>query len=166
MCIRDRYIIPLPSFSNTVVTIHDVLFESHPKYFTKLFRLRSSILMRIAAFQSKHVFTVSQYSSQEIQQRFGVPKSKITVIPNAADFKRFYPGNDGVEWIEKRGLYSGDFFLTVGRLEPRKNHNTLLKAYLGLGGNAPPLVIVGQKDFRFESMLEAAKNHVLRNRCV
>lgn len=152
--LHSQYIVPFPSRSKTVVTIHDVLFESHPEFFEPFFRLRSRLLMRLAAFQSEHVFTVSRFSQGEIERRYGLAPAKISVSPNGVNFKRFYPGNDGAEMLARRKLTSGGYLLTVGRLEPRKNHVTLLKAYAKLGPDAPPLVIVGQRDFGFEAMFK------------
>lgn len=162
--LHTQYIVPLPSLSHTMVTIHDVLFESHPEYFTAMFRLRSRIFMRLAAYQASHVFTVSNYSKHEICQRYGLTSDQISVTYNGADFNRFYPGNDGIEFIEKRGLQSGMYFISVGRLEPRKNHITLLKAYSKLGNNASRLVIIGQKDFGFEALFEEIADPKLRER--
>jgi len=155
--LHTQYIIPFPSLSKTMVTIHDVLFESHPQYFPPLFRLRSRILMRWAAFAAEHVFTVSEFSKREIGVRFGVPPQRLTVTTNAADKTRFHPGTEGADLIMGRGLEPGHYFLTVGRLEPRKNHVTLFKAYAALGADAPPLVVVGQKDFGFEAMFEVIR---------
>lgn len=155
--LHTQYIIPLPSLSKTMVTIHDVLFESHPQYFQPLFRLRSRILMRWAAFAAEHVFTVSEFSKHEISARYGVAPKRLTVTTNAADKTRFYPGTEGAELVKARGLEPGKFFLTVGRLEPRKNHVTLFKAYAALGADAPPLVVVGQKDFGFEAMFDVIR---------
>lgn len=159
-----QYILPLPSLCPTMVTIHDVLFESHPEYFTKFFRLRSQIFMRLAALQAEHVFTVSEFSKQEICNRYGMKSSAVTVTPNSANFSKFYPGDDGAQLVQARGLEPKRYLLTVGRLEPRKNHVTLLKAYVKLGPSAPPLVIVGQRDFGFEEMLAAAADSEARGR--
>ena len=161
-----QYIVPLPSFSPTVVTIHDVLFESHPEYFTRFFRLRSRLFMRLAALQAEHVFTVSEFSKREICERYSMQPADVTVTPNSADFSRFYPGLDGIDLVTKRGLKSGGYFLTVGRLEPRKNHSTLLKAYVALGPDVPTLVIVGQRDFGFEAMLAEVADSEARSRIV
>lgn len=164
--LHTQYIVPLPSFSKTVVTIHDVLFESHPEYFRLFFRLRSQVLMRLAAYQSAHVFTVSEYSKTEIRGRFGVPIDRISVSTNAADVLRFYPGAEGADYLSHRGLETCQFFLTVGRLEPRKNHVTLFKAYAALGPDVPPLVVVGQKDFGFEAIFEEIANDSVRKRVI
>jgi glycosyltransferase involved in cell wall biosynthesis len=164
--LHTQYIIPLPSLSKTVVTIHDVLFESHPQYFQPVFRLRSRILMRWAAYQAEHIFTVSEFSKREICERYGVAQERVTVTTNAADRGRFYPGTDGADLVAARGLQSGGYFLTVGRLEPRKNHVTLFKAYAALGQDAPPLVVVGQKDFGFDAMFEVLAQAGLQDKVV
>lgn len=161
-----QYILPLPSLCPTMVTIHDVLFESHPEYFTKMFKLRSQLFMRIAAKQAEHVFTVSEFSKREICTRYGMRPDGVTVTPNSADFSRFYPGSEGYEFLKQRGLTRQGYLLTVGRLEPRKNHVTLLKAYVELGPDAPPLVIVGQRDFGFEEMLAEVADSQARARIV
>lgn len=164
--LHTQYIIPLPSLSRTMVTIHDVLFESHPEYFKPFFRLRSRIFMRLAAYQAEHVFTVSEYSKSEIRKRYGLAAERISVITNAADSQRFHPGAAGAEYVLNRGLNSGGYFLTVGRLEPRKNHVTLFKAYAALGQAAPPLVVIGQKDFGFEAMFEEVSNEAIRKKVI
>jgi glycosyltransferase involved in cell wall biosynthesis len=148
-----QYILPMPSLSPTVVTIHDVLFESHPEYFTAFFRARSRLFMRIAASQAKHVFTVSEFSKREICSRYNLATQDVSVTPNSADMQRFFPGENGRDLLSTRGLEAGKYLLTVGRLEPRKNHVTLIKAYLSLGPQAPKLVIAGQRDFGFETLL-------------
>lgn len=162
--LHTQYILPLPSLSRSMVTIHDVLFESHPEYFSAIFRLRSRIFMRLAAYQASHVFTVSNFSKNEICQRYGLADDQVSVTYNGVDFNRFYPGNDGFEFLAQRGLETGKYFLTVGRLEPRKNHVTLLRAYSQLGKSAPRLVIVGQKDFGFEALFEELIDPELRER--
>jgi glycosyltransferase involved in cell wall biosynthesis len=40
----------------------------------------------------------------------------------------------------------------LGRLEPRKNHATLVRAYAQLDGNPPMLAIIGQRDFAYDEV--------------
>jgi len=49
----------------------------------------------------------------------------------------------------------------VGRLEPRKNHINLIKAYAQLPQPRLPLLVVGQRDFSFESIFEVVQAHGL-----
>lgn len=162
--LHTQYIMPFPSLSQCIVTIHDILFETHPKYFTQMFRLRSKVLMRLSAFSAAHIFTVSEYSKKEIMSNYGVKPERVSVIHNAVDTKKFFPGDAGRQIIEKRGLFSREYLLSVGRLEPRKNHISLLKAYAKLEDIAPPLVIIGQRHFGFNKLFEMRDALGLKNR--
>jgi glycosyltransferase involved in cell wall biosynthesis len=156
--LHTQYVLPLWPAKGNAVTIHDVLFEPFPEFFTPRFVLRSRLMMRWAARHADMLFTVSDYSKQEISERYGVPSSQIEVVHNAVDTKHFRPGDEGVDFVTQRGLLSGSYLITVGRIEPRKNHADILRAYSQMPGTPPPLVIVGQRDFGygdFESALAA-----------
>ena len=152
--LHTQYIIPIINNCKGIVTIHDILFESHPQYFSSLFRFRSKILMRLSARRSSHVFTVSEYSKNEMINRYQIAHEGISVLYNGVDNKRFFVGNDGVEVISKRGLTSKRYLLSVGRLEPRKNHVNLLKAFALTRSTGMPLVIVGQPHFGYDSIYQ------------
>lgn len=147
--LHTQYVIPLWPGRANAVTIHDVLFEEYPQYFGRLFTMRSRILMRWAARKAELVFTVSAYSRKAIASHYGCAEERIEVTHNAVDTRVFFPGKAGLEEVLARGLQSGGYLLTVGRIEPRKNHAELLRAYRALPGTPPPLVIVGQRDFGF-----------------
>lgn len=147
--LHTQYIAPPLPRKGHVVTIHDVLFEEYPQFFSKFFVLRSRWLMRRAAQRADILLTVSEYSRRQISRCYGRRESDISVTLNAADIGKYHPGQDGSETLAKRGLVSGAYILTVGRIEPRKNHATLLRAWKKLPGTPPPLVIVGQRDFGF-----------------
>jgi len=146
-----QYVMPVPSLCPVVATIHDILFESHPQFFKKTFTLRSKLLVRRTALKARHIFTCSRYSGQEIINRYGVDKNKVSVIPYGADMKKFFPGNAGGDVLKKYGIKPKGYILTVGRLEPRKNHVSVIRAYSSLK-DAPPLVVVGQPDFSFRQI--------------
>jgi glycosyltransferase involved in cell wall biosynthesis len=107
------------------------------------------LMMRWAARHADMLFTVSDYSKQEISTRYGVAASQIDVVHNAVDTTHFCPGNKGSDFVTQRGLVSGEYLITVGRIEPRKNHANILRAYAQMPGKPPPLVIVGQRDFGY-----------------
>jgi glycosyltransferase involved in cell wall biosynthesis len=165
-----QYVGPIPSMSKVVVTIHDLLFETHPDYFRPMFRLRSKILMRRTAATAAHTFTVSEFSKHALLRYYGLTPSNVTVIHNGVDLERFTPGSTGSEVVLRRNLEPGNYVLTVGRLEPRKNHITLLRAWAALGESAPALVIAGQRDFGYGELMAflascpfANRIHLLEN---
>jgi glycosyltransferase involved in cell wall biosynthesis len=93
------------------------------------------------------VHTISEFSKQEIVDLFGYPADRIFVAQPAAA-SLFAPRGEDVtaQELAHLGLRYGEFFVSVGTLEPRKNIRTLVAAY---GRLAPaerarcPLVIVG-----------------------
>lgn len=154
--LHTQYVMPFLPAKGNAVTIHDVLFEPFPQFFTPLFVLRSRLLMRWSARKADMLFTVSDYSRHELAARYGVPLNRIHVVHNAVDTQHFFAGDNGTEYLRARGLEQSGYFITVGRIEPRKNHANILRAYGRLPGRPVPLVIVGQRDFgygEFESAL-------------
>jgi glycosyltransferase involved in cell wall biosynthesis len=164
--VHTQYILPwpVPAACLRVVTVHDVLFETHPQFFTRLFVLRSRFFIRLAARQAAHVFTVSDFCKREIVRLYRVPQAQVSVIHNGADLQRFQAGVQGLELVTARGLKSRGYILSVGRLEPRKNHQSLVEAYAQLPHDAPPLVLVGQRDFHFAGVFDAIARHGLKDR--
>jgi glycosyltransferase involved in cell wall biosynthesis len=152
--LHTQYIAPPFSPCATAVTVHDVLFESHPEYFDKLFVLRSRLLVRHSVRKSVKVFTVSNFSQRQIAETYGVSIDSVLVIPNGVDGRRFFAGSEGREAVGRIGLESGAYFLTVGRLEPRKNHANLLRAWAELDKPRPKLVIVGARHFGYSEALD------------
>lgn len=157
--LHTQYVVPLWPARGNAVTIHDVLFEKYPEFFTPLFVWRSRWLFRRSARKADMVLTVSEYSRREIAECYGLPPERIGLLLNAVDPAVFHPPqSDESAVLGARKLTDGGYILTVGRIEPRKDHASLLKAYARLGANAPPLVIVGQRDFgygAFEAALAA-----------
>jgi glycosyltransferase involved in cell wall biosynthesis len=149
-----QYIAPPLPFCATAVTVHDILFESHPEYFEKSLALRSRLLVPFSVRRSAAVFTVSEFSRQQICDTYSFPLEKIHIIPNGVDCARFFPGDAGRDIVQALGLEGRGYFLTVGRLEPRKNHATLLRAWAQLKAPRPLLVIVGQRDFFYHEVFD------------
>ena len=149
--LHTQYRIPFWKTGPTACTIHDVLFESHPEHFSAYFIAQAKLSFRHAARRSDLLFSVSEFSRRELSRRYGIAEEQIQVVPNGIDARRFYPGEDGAAVLAAYGLSRRSYLLTVGRIEPRKNHAMLIGAYAKLGQNAPPLVIVGQRDRNYES---------------
>jgi len=162
--LHTQYILPLPSFCAGMVTIHDILFETHPQYFAPLFRFRSTVLMRLSARRASHIFTVSEFSRQAMLSRYHIALEKISVIHNGVDDTKFYAGDPGRDIVEGRGLSSRGYILSVGRLEPRKNHVALLSAYAKLQSVQLPLVIIGQPHFGFDEIFQVIRDLHLEGR--
>jgi glycosyltransferase involved in cell wall biosynthesis len=152
--LHTQYIAPPLPFCATAVTVHDILFESHPQYFERSFVMRSRLLVPFSVRRSAAIFAVSEFSRKQICETYSIPMKRVHTIPNGVDRVRFSPGNAGRDEVRALGLKSGNYFLSVGRLEPRKNHATLLRAWAQLPQPRPCLVIVGQRHFQYKEAFE------------
>jgi glycosyltransferase involved in cell wall biosynthesis len=158
-----QYRLPLVPLGPCACTVHDTLFETHPQFFEPGFVRMSRFTSRIAMRRSALLFTVSEFSRGEMVRLYGVDPGRIAITHNAIDARRFHPertddaGATGIAAVRALGLVPGGYICTVGRLEPRKNHVNLLRAYAMLPPGRPPLVIVGQRDFDSEPIHAAVR---------
>lgn len=162
-----QYRLPLLPLGPCAVTIHDVLFETYPQYFSRSFVWQSKLTFRHAARHAAVLLSVSEFSKHDIAQHYGIDPARIGVTYNGVDTRRFHPATDGAAphpCLAALGLKHRGYLLTVGRLEPRKNHETLIRAYAQLPPAAPPLVIVGQRDFTFDGIFRTIDLLGLRDR--
>ena len=159
-----NYISPMYLSCKSLVTIHDVLYESHPQFFPTIDIVRNKLLIKYSSKNAAQIHTVSEFSRQELINIYKLPEENIHVVPNGVDLGRFSCGDRvaACENVEKN-LNIRNYILTVGRLEPRKNHIGLVYAYALLKEkniNIGPLVIVGQRDYRYTEIFHVI--HKLR----
>lgn len=120
---------PWNAKAKTIVTIYDVTFLDHPEYCTEANRLVCYKNTLDAMLYADKILTISNYSKERLVHFFpSVPESKIEVIYlGNRDTMLNVPAD--VALIAEHGLKPEEYFLSVGTVEPRKNYETLLKAY-------------------------------------
>ena len=102
---------PIRSKAPLVVTVHDLAVFRHPDAFRRWSRTYGPAVVPRVLRNAQRVIAVSEFTKRELVDVLDVPEEKIRVIPNAIEevFTR-----DGPSAV-------GDYVLTVGTLEPRKN---------------------------------------------
>ena len=159
---HSQYIFPFPLFSKGIITIHDILFETHPQYFSTFFKIRSKLLIKYAAKISEHIFTVSNYSKDSIMKKYNIRSDKITVTYNAASslFSNITTNDD---LLERFSLKPKSYLLTVGRNDIRKNYHSLIEAYSIIQDKIPILVIIDSSSKRF-SLIKTIREYNLQDK--
>jgi glycosyltransferase involved in cell wall biosynthesis len=114
-----------------VATIHDLApFHLAGKYdWARMFYGR--VIARQLARRQDEIVAVSHSTARDVEAFFGIPRDRLTVVPNGVDHDRFRPGSAAAarEAVCPR-LGSRRFFLYVARLEhPAKNHARLIDAF-------------------------------------
>lgn len=140
-----------------VATLHDALPIKYPEWCSPRLRGVKNWLQKKAAQKADHVIALSQFAIDELVQCFGVDERRISVVPNGVHSDWLEPCDAAAAdaALAAHGLRRG-YFLFVGTLQPRKNVERLLDAYLALPKllrAERQLVIVGQAGWRCEDLL-------------
>jgi glycosyltransferase involved in cell wall biosynthesis len=158
-----QYTAPLGCPAPVVVSVHDVSFLEHPEYFRPLRRLQLRYTVERTIREAARIITGSEFSRDAIARSYGLDRDGIAVVPNAAaPVFRPVPRETAVEAAASRFGVSGPFILTVGDLQPRKNHAGLIKAFAGLLRECPEvrqdLVIAGKDTWYSPAVRRAAED--------
>ena len=150
---------PLLALGPCALTIHDTLFETHPQFFTKEFLRMARLTSRRSVRGAALLMTVSEFSRDEMARLYGIDPAQVTITGNGVNIARFHPvsaeGADdwnGADLVRALGATPGEYLITVGGLEPRKNHLNLVRAFARLAQPRPPLLIVGQRDLEHDEV--------------
>jgi glycosyltransferase involved in cell wall biosynthesis len=154
-----------PPFSPcpVVVSIHDLSFEHLPETFKWRSRKQLRITVRRSAREAAQVIALSDYARDDIIATYNIAPERITAIPlSAAD--HFKPAVNEEELQRVRQTYGieGEYILSVGAIQPRKNLGRLVAAYARLRrakpeGKLPKLVLAGKCAWLYDETLRAIK---------
>lgn len=152
----------IPMRCPAVTTLYDAIPLQHPEWGRNTARsLLVNYCIRRSAKFADHVITISLHAAKDIMKHFKIHEKNISVIPVAIDDAWFNPINtqNYQNTLHQYGLTEG-YFLSVSTLQPRKNFNALIDAYLAL----PPhlrkekkLVIVGKYGWNSEALVQRMK---------
>ncbi|MHB1921502.1 MAG: glycosyltransferase family 4 protein [Chitinophagaceae bacterium] len=149
----------------TLIVMHDLAFEQYPdlleKRRSRYLRKNSPLFARKAA----GIATVSEFSREDICNRYGISPAKIQVIYNGVS-EIFHP----LEWEEREQVkeqFAGgcEYFICVGAIHPRKNLLQLLRAFSLFKRrlrSSMKLILVGRVAWMGEDFLEALKTFYFR----
>ena len=148
--IHVQYTAPVACPAPIVVSVHDVSFLEHPEYFTFFRTQQLRTTVRRTVKRAARILTPSDFSKRSILNAYDLPDDKVVVLPNAVS-NAFRPISR--ELAQRRVfLMLGvpkPIILTVGDVQPRKNHLNLIKAFEELLQAHPQLphhlVIVGKE---------------------
>lgn len=125
------HVLPLIRPDRSVVTIHDVGFRRFPKlYSPQDISYHEATTKHISKTQAR-IITVSEFSGRELSQLYGANTNRIAITHCGVDHDLYKPIPDPRELEDKlRTLQIPQpYFLSVGRLEAKKNIANLVKAF-------------------------------------
>ena len=135
------------------ITIHDLAIFRNPKWFPRGQPLSTRLVVPRSVLRADVLVSVSESTARDLVELFGIDRSRIQVVPHGVSAKfRPMSAEERAEARVRLGLPER-FILFVGTIEPRKNLDTLLDAWV-LMRDRPDLVVVGSWGWRYESIRE------------
>jgi alpha-1,3-rhamnosyl/mannosyltransferase len=153
---HETNFLPFNFSGPTVLTVHDLSWirfpEMHPIERVRVFNKYFEPSLR----QATRIITDSEFVKQELIDVFGLRAEVINAVALAAE--SFFQPLDLAQSLNKlleKDLTYKMYWLAVGTLEPRKNLQLVLRAFMGLPKSVRqrcPLVIVGMTGWNFDSL--------------
>lgn len=133
------------------VTLHDLNFVHFPQDLPRrISKYLNTWTPRIAK-AAQRVYTVSQFSKDDMVQALAIDQSRVEVIHNAASaaFKSFSSAEN--QTTRDRLTQGCPYFIFISSIHPRKNLARLLQAFDAFksrGNNAYKILVVGERFWR------------------
>jgi glycosyltransferase involved in cell wall biosynthesis len=150
----------------SIVTVHDLAFLTHPERTSRALHRYLARVVPNQIARARSIVAVSEATRSELLERFAIDPASVSIVPNGVEERFFKAHSLSAEERKKLDL-PGEYLLSVGTIEPRKNHLQLFAALETLGDKAvPPLVVAGRKGWEYEPILRAAQPLITRGRVI
>lgn len=160
------YALPALRGARSVVTVHDLTVFLYPDAFNRTNRLYVATITRESVRRADAIIADSANTRADIIRLLGVAPDKVVAIPLGID-EQYRPAPPAeIEALRQRYGLPPRFILYLGTLEPRKNIETLVRAYATLGRQdpaAPQLVIAGGAGWRYQAVFELVEGLGLKD---
>jgi glycosyltransferase involved in cell wall biosynthesis len=138
--------------SRLVYTLYDLSFLEQPEWTTEANRTGCFDGVFQASIAADWIIAISKSSRDHFLKFFPhFPQDRLRVIYPASRFTEI--DKAGIRPNAMKDIPAGQFWLSVGTIEPRKNQNMLIEAYaryLALGGFPMPLVFAGGSGWKMD----------------
>ncbi len=160
-------VVPLAAPTRHVVTVHDVSFMRLPGAHPAHRRWYLTAATRLSVRRAAAVLADSRATKDDLVQLLGADPARVTVVYPGTE-PEFHPRPPAeVRAFRAAQGVAGRFVLFVGTLEPRKNVDTLVRAFGALasgGGFEGELVIAGGRGWGTERIDAALAASGVRDR--
>ncbi|HPG30640.1 MAG TPA: glycosyltransferase family 1 protein [bacterium] len=167
--ISPYYKLPFPVSVPCVITVHDIGFITFPLEFygrSGFYRFFAKYYLYFSLLKSKKIFTVSNYTKNEILKNYKIDESKIHILPNSIN-EVFRKGERSDAEPAKTGTYNdfGIYALSVGNFKPHKNIKNLVIGFSKIISNSNlNLVLAGSKSKRRDEIEKYVETNGLGKR--
>lgn len=152
-------VMPYRAPSPKVLTLHDVIPERLPSFFSLRSRILYKTSLRLALRSADIIVCLSEATREDLKQVAGIDASAVRVVP-AGVSDRFSPrAAEAVVRIKAAYSLPSEYLLYVGSDKPHKNIPKLVDA-MAFMPNSPQLVIAGSSGQYDEARSRARERSV------
>lgn len=147
------FVLPLLSTRPMVVSIYDLTFQLFPAVHERIKRYYFPAMIKAAVSKAKYVLAISETTRNDLHRLLPMSRDKTVVTLLAARKLASGMQHDGSQ--NQSGVIDG-YVLFVGTVEPRKNLERLIAAWLSIAPedrNGVRLVIVGATGWMVGNLL-------------
>ena len=160
-----------PTLRNTptVLTVHDLSFIHHPSSTAPGLRGYLDVVVPRSVRRATHLLADSQATKDDLIAMYHTPEEKISVLYSGVAAS-FSPVVDlgalaKVRW--RYGLGERPYVLSIGTLQPRKNHIRLIEAFdRALRDSQYNLVLAGGKGWMYDEVRAQVSKYELQDRVI
>jgi glycosyltransferase involved in cell wall biosynthesis len=150
-----------PSQSKKITTIHDLVYLKFAETLDKKIVNVQKRRLKWVKKESNLIIADSFATKNDIVELLKIPENKIQIINPAVE--TINPTNLQIKKTLKKYKIRRPFILTVGKIEPRKNLERLIKAFIKAKLTNVDLIIVGPKGWSKENQQSAISNQQYKN---
>lgn len=158
-----QYTAPMFCPVPVIASVHDVSFLEHPEYFKRGRRVQLRWSVARTVRSAALVLTGTEFSRDSILRAYNLDPAKVRVVPDAANpIFRVLNRAAAQFQVRERFKITPPYLLSVGDLQPRKNHIGLIAAYAALVKENPKLkhhLVFAGKDTWFGARVREAARH-------
>lgn len=150
-------------YPKKIITIHDAapfVLSQENSFWGKIFWQLNLFFARL---NSLKIITVSKFSQDELIKHLKIEPKKLAIIYNGSPDYKNETAEGGPNGSQ---LPSDKYIIAVGNARPRKNLESLIKAFKILESQVPDLklIVVGKLDWRMEKIINSVGD--LKNKII
>ncbi len=148
-----NFIRPPLARGRSIVTVHDAAFLRHPGTVEEKNLRWLTSRMPGSLARADGILADSEFVANELREAFPSAADRITAVPLGVSDSWSRPPDDRIASTLARLGVTSPYLLTVGTIEPRKNHALLVSAFERLADFPGELVIAGRRGWKCDSIL-------------
>ncbi len=155
-----------------IITFHDLSYVRYPEFFSLRKRIWHSLEMR-PRYQSRYsdkIIAVSESTKSDLVNLYQLDPARIEVIYSGISPNIKKPSEDELEVFRNRMKLPKKFILFLGKLEPRKNIPSLIRAFniIKREGRFDDLhlVLIGSKGWLYQDIFKEIDNSEFKDKII